>query len=510
MIIVILLIALPLVGIILGWVIRWVYGKFQLSVAEQRAERVVYDARRDADAKGKDIILEAQKTLLRERSDLERNLQGRRAELQKFEQRIEHREKELEKHGFEVKRVEQGFIAREKKIRAEHEKIDQERRKLVEELENVSSLTQEEAKRLMVQSLEKDAERESQILIKQMEQEAHEVAQRNARRILVGAIQRIAPEINTDLLQIAVQLPSEDMKGRIIGREGRNIRAIETVTGADIVIDDTPEAVIVSCFDPVRREVARQSLEILIRDGRIHPARIEQTVNSVRREVNETLKEKGEQVLHDLDITKIDSEARLAIGRLYFRASYGQNVLMHSKEVAIIAGMIAAEVGADRDLAKRAGLLHDVGKGIESDVASTHVELGVEFATRIGESEKIINCIAAHHGDVPYSCVESVIVQVADSISASRPGARRESADQYLKRLRDLEAIAEEFDGVEQAFAIQAGRELRVLVNHESVTDDQARSIGRYITKNIERQMNYSGRIKVTIIRETRITEYAR
>lgn len=309
MITTILLIALPLVGVVCGWCARWVYGKFELSVAEQRAERILYDAKRDAEAKAKDVILDVQKTLLRERSNLEKDLQGRRGELQKFEQRLEQRERELEKYAGQLKKTEKGCLEREKRANQALAGVDAQRNKLVEELENISSLTKDEAKRLMIQSLEKDVERESQMMIKRIEQEAQEVAQRNARRILVGAIQRITPEINTDLLQTTVQLPNGDMKGRIIGKEGRNIRAIETVTGADIVIDDTPEAVTVSCFDPVRREVARRSLDILIRDGRIHPARIEQTVNSVRKEMNEMLREKGEQTLSDLDIHHIDPQA---------------------------------------------------------------------------------------------------------------------------------------------------------------------------------------------------------
>ena len=510
MMITILLIALPLVGVIAGWYFRWLYGRFQLSVAENHTERILYDAKRDAEAKAKDIILDAQKTLNRERGGLDKEFKERRVGLQKFEQRLEQKEKEVDKYAAKVHKTENGFVEREKRIERALEGVAQQKKKLVEELENISDLTQEEAKNLTIQSLADEAEKDSRARIKKIEQDAEETAQRNARRILVGAIQRVVPEVSSEILQTTIDIPTEEMKGRIIGREGRNIRAIETVTGVDIVVDDTPEAIILSCFDTVRREVARQALEILIRDGRIHPARIEDTVNTVRREMDENLREKGEQMLYELGIHHIDPKANLAVGRLHFRSSYGQNILMHSKEVAILAGMIAAEIGADREIAKRGGLLHDVGKGIESSEARTHVELGVEFVTRIGESEEVINCVAAHHGDVPYSCVESVIVQVADSISASRPGARRESADRYLERLQHLESIAEEFDGVEKAFAIQAGKELRVLVNHEAVTDDQARSIARYIAKNIEDNLDYPGRIKVTIIRETRITEYAK
>jgi len=503
-------IALPLVGIVSGWSLRWLYGRFQLSVVEQRAERILYDAKRDADAKAKDIVLDAQKILLRERDSAEQEFRERKAELRTFEQKVEQKKKELNARIASVQKTEAGFAERDRRVKKALERVDQQRKKLVEDLEHISDLTQEEAKNLIIQSLEEDARRESRSRIKKIEQEAEESAQRNARRILVGAIQRIVPEIQNYALQTAIQLPNEDMKGRIIGKEGRNIRAIETVTGVDIVIDDTPEAITISCFDPIRREIARQALEMLIRDGRIHPARIEDTVSLVRQEIQENLRERGEQVLYDLGIHHINPEANIALGRLYFRSSYGQNVLMHSKEVAILAGVIAAEIGADREIAKRGGLLHDIGKGIESTEASTHVELGVEFAKRIGESDEVINCIAAHHGDTPYSCVESVIVQIADSISASRPGARRESADKYVERLNHLEELAEEFEGVEKAFAIQAGRELRVIVDHESVSDDQSRSIARSIARNIEKNLQYPGRIKVTIIRETRIIEYAK
>jgi ribonuclease Y len=300
------------------------------------------------------------------------------------------------------------------------------------------------------------------------------------------------------------------MKGRIIGREGRNIRAIEAATGIDIIIDDTPEAVVVSCFEPVRKEIAKRSLERLVTDGRIHPTRIEEVVQKVTADMTQTIYEEGEKVLYDLNIHHIRPEGVRGLGRLAFRTSYGQNVLAHSKEVAVLAGTIAAEIGADVEIAKRGGILHDIGKGIETDGDSNHVELGVELAKRLGEDDKVINCIAAHHGDVPHNCIESVIVQVADAISASRPGARRETLDNYIKRLENLEAIAEDYDGVEKAYAIQAGRELRIMVNHEKVSDQEAREIAKKIARNIEEQLRYPGRIKVTMIRETRVVEYAR
>ncbi len=363
---------------------------------------------------------------------------------------------------------------------------------------------------MIIQSLEDDARHDAQGLINKIEQEAGATAERNAREILVSTIQRMASDVNAEVTVTSVSLPSDEMKGRIIGREGRNIRTLETLTGVDIIIDDTPEAVVVSCFDPVRKEIARRSLERLISDGRIHPTRIEEVVQKVTAEISQIIYEEGEKVLFDLGIHHMKPEGIRAIGRLHFRTSYGQNVLAHSKEVAVFSGMIASEMGADRDLARRGGLLHDVGKGIETDGDANHVELGVELGKRIGEDDAVINCIAAHHGDVPHSCVESVVVQIADALSASRPGARRETLDNYIKRLENLEKIAEEFEGVDKAYAIQAGRELRIMVDHEKVSDGQAREIAKSIARRIEEQLRYPGRIKVTMIRETRITEYAR
>ena len=509
MLTIILLIILPLFGILLGWFFRWVYGKFQLTSAEQRAERILHDMEREAEARKKEIILDAKSDLLRQEREQEGQIASQRLELKRAGENLEERERAFAKKVSMVEKREAKFADRMKKLDDKLKDADTARIRMVEELEHISGYTRDAAKQSIISSMEKEALHDAQTIAKKIEQDATDTAQKEARRIVVSAIQRIVPEINSDLIQSTLHLPSEDMKGRIIGKDGRNIRAIETVTGADIIID-MPEVVSVSCFDPIRREIARRSLEILIRDGRIHPSRIEETVAMVSGEIDEMIIEKGEQAFYDLGIHHIDSDARVAVGRLHFRSSYGQNVLMHSKEVAIVASMIAAEVGADRDIVKRGGILHDIGKGIESNSDSNHVELGVEFAKRIGEQDEVINAIAAHHGDVPFSCVESVIVQAADSISASRPGVRRESAEQYLERLRNLEKIAEEFDGVDKAFAIQAGRELRVLVNHEEISDSDAWSTARHIAKNIEKSMHYPGRIKITLIRETRITEYAR
>ena len=355
-----------------------------------------------------------------------------------------------------------------------------------------------------------EAKHDAYALINKIETEAQVVAEKKARDILISTIQRMATDISSDVTVTTVSLPSDEMKGRIIGREGRNIRALETMTGADIIIDDTPEAVVVSCFDPVRKEIARVSLERLVLDGRIHPGRIEEIIQKVSKEVAQKIYEEGEKVLFDLGIHNMCQDGIKALGRLYFRTSYGQNVLHHSKETAIIAGMIASEVGADIKIAKRAALLHDIGKGAETDSDKNHAEVGMEMAKRMGEDPRIVNAIAAHHNDVEPTSIEAIIVQIADAISAARPGARRESIDNYIKRLENLEAIANEFDGVERTYAIQAGRELRVLVNNEKKSDIEAKILARDIAKKIEDELKYPGKVKITLIRETRIVEYAR
>ena len=503
-------ITLPLAGVLLGWLIRWLYAKFQLSASEQRAERLKRDAVREAEAEKKEIILEGRDELQHERNEQERELRDRRNELQKYERRLLQKEENLDQKLAAVESQQESVVARERKLTEREEEVGQEEERLRGELEHISGLTAEEAKRMIIQSLEDDARHEAQGLINKIEQEANLTADKNAREILVSTIQRIASDVNAEVTVTSVSLPNDEMKGRIIGREGRNIRTLETLTGVDIIIDDTPEAVVVSCFDPVRKEIAKRSLERLISDGRIHPTRIEEVVQKVTQEMSQTIYEEGEKALFELSVHHLKPEGIRGLGRLAFRTSYGQNVLAHSKEVAIFAGMMAAEVGADVELAKRGGLLHDIGKGIESDGDSNHVELGVELGKRIGEDPRVINAIAAHHGDVPHSCVESVVVQIADALSASRPGARRETLDNYIKRLENLEQIAEEFEGVQKAYAIQAGRELRIMVDHEKVSDQKAKEIAKEIAKKIEDQLRYPGRIKVTMIRETRIIEYAR
>jgi ribonuclease Y len=503
-------IILPLAGLTLGWIIRWLYARYQLTASEQRAERVKQDAIKEAEAKKKEILLEAKEQVIRERNQQERETRERRGELQRYERRILQKEETIDKKTAQIEKTELVLTEKEKGLKEREGALELEEDRYRAELERISGLTSDEAKTLIIRDLENEAKHDAQGLINKIEQEANLSAEKKARDILVATIQRLATEVTGDVTVTSVTLPNDEMKGRIIGREGRNIRTLETLTGVDIIIDDTPEAVVISCFDPVRREIAKIAMERLITDGRIHPARIEEMVTKVTKDISQKIFEEGEKVLFDLGIHNISQEAIRTLGRLYFRSSYGQNVLYHSKEVAIIAGVLAAEIGANRDLAKRAALLHDIGKGVESDSDLNHAEIGMDMARKMGEDPRIINAIGSHHNDMEPSCIESVLVQIADAISAARPGARRETLDNYIKRLENLENIAEGFTGVEKAYAIQAGRELRIIVNNEAVNDEQSKELAKQIAKKIENDLRYPGRIKVTIIRETRIIEYAR
>ena len=503
-------IVLPVAGLVLGWTIRWLYARFQLSASEQRAERVKQDAIKEAEAQKKEILLEAKDQLIRERNQQERENRERRSELQRYERRLTVKEETLDKRVATLDKQEQDFVAREQQISEKEATLASQEEKYRQELERISGLTAQEAKNLIIQNLENEAKHDAQALLNKIEQEAQLTSEKKAREILVSTIQRIATETTSDITVATVSLPSDEMKGRIIGREGRNIRTLETLTGVDIIIDDTPEAVVISCFDPVRKEIAKVSLERLISDGRIHPARIEEIVQKVTREIQNKIYEEGEKVLFDLGIHNMSQDGVRALGRLYFRTSYGQNVLNHSKEVAIIAGMLAAEIGANRELAKRAAVLHDIGKGAENDSDQNHAEVGMDMARKMNEDAKIVNAVGAHHNDIEPTSIEAIIVQIADAISAARPGARRETMDNYVKRLENLESIAESFNGVEKAYAIQAGRELRVLVNNEKIPDIEVKDLARNIAKQIESDLRYPGRIKITMIRETRIIEYAR
>jgi ribonucrease Y len=501
---------LPLAGVFLGWLIRWLFARFQLSSAEQKASRIVGEALREAEAKKKEAILESKDQLLHERNQLEKETRERRIELQRTERRLLQKEENLEKRVESLEKQERAVSNRERTAADTEAALKQEGERVAAELERVSGLSRAEAKKLLVQSLENEARHDAQVTINLIEQEARLAADKKARDILITTIKRLATDVASEVTVTTVSLPNDEMKGRIIGREGRNIRTLETLTGVDIIIDDTPEAVVISCFDPIRREIAKTALSRLISDGRIHPARIEEIVQKVSKEITQTIYEEGERVLFEVGIHTMSPEAIRTLGRLHFRTSYGQNVLAHSKEVALIAGMIASEVGANVELAKRAALLHDIGKGVEANGDGNHIEVGMDLAKRLGEDPKVLNAIGSHHGDIEPESVEAVIVQIADAISAARPGARKETLDNYLKRLENLESIAEAFDGVDKAYAIQAGRELRILVNNEKITDDAAKDLAKNVAKRIENELKYPGRIKVTIIREMRVIEYAR
>ena len=499
-----------IVGIAIGYGGRCIYAKLKLTSAEQRAKVLEENALKNADAKAKEIILETRDKLLREQQQQENEARDRRAELQKSERRLQQKEENLERKQQENDSVARQLGEREQALKEREDEAEKREIHLSEEYERVAQMTREEAKNILIEEMKNEAEHDGQVYVNKIEQEAQLQADKKARDIIITSIQRLATEVSGEITTTSVTLPSDEMKGRIIGREGRNIRTLETLTGVDIIIDDTPEAVVISCFDPVRKEIARVALERLVQDGRIHPSRIEEVVNKVSKEIGRIIVDEGEKVIFDLGIHNIGTEMIRALGRLHFRTSYGQNVLLHSKEVAVLAGMIASEVGADPDLAMRGGLLHDIGKGAETESEANHAEIGAELAKRLGEDPKVVNCVLSHHNDAEPICIEAIIVQIADAISAARPGARRESLDNYIKRLESLENIAKGFDGVDNAYAIQAGRELRIMVNSDTVNDDGARKIAKGIADRIEAELRYPGKIKVTIIRETRVVEYAK
>lgn len=503
-------IILPLGGVILGWLIRWIYAKNQLSSTEQKAKRLKETAVSDAANEAKVVLIKAQDKTLEDRRRFEREIREQRSEIQRYEKRIQQKEDNLDKKASDLDRNRSKLAAERERIEIREKKLLENEKSRESELERIAGLTAEDAKKLLMQGLENEARHDAQIIINKIEQEAQASANKRARDILITSIQRLATEVTTEITVTSVSLPNDEMKGRIIGREGRNIRTLETLTGVDIIIDDTPEAVVISCFDPIRKTIAKTALERLIQDGRIHPARIEEVVQKTAKEISQIIYEEGEQALFDLGIHDMRPEGIRALGRLHFRTSYGQNVLAHSKEVAVLAGTIAGEVGADAAIAKRGALLHDIGKGQETDGEAGHAEVGGELARRLGEDPRVVNAVAAHHDDEEITSPEGVIVQLADAISASRPGARRETLDNYIKRLENLEKIALGFDGVEKVFAMQAGRELRIMVNHERVNDQNSRQLAKDIAKEIESRLKYPGRIRITIIRETRVVEYAR
>jgi ribonuclease Y len=499
-----------LLGGVIGFIVRIFFAKSKLNSAENRAEIILREAKLEAEAQKKELLLEGKTFLIQERNNFEKETKERRIELQRAEKRIIQKEEQLERRIAEIEKKERNIAEKEKELGEKLVEINKLQSKWISDLERISGISSEQAKNMLMKELEDKARQEAQILINKIEEEAKLNANKKARELLVTTIQRIASEVTSDITTSTVSLPNEEMKGRIIGREGRNIRTIETLIGVDIIIDDTPEAVVISSFDPVRREIAKIALSRLVADGRIHPARIEEVIKKVISDTNDIIYDEGEKAVLSLGIAGIPTEGIINIGRLYFRTSYGQNVLYHSIEVAKIAGTLAAELGCDVSLAKRAGLLHDIGKGAASDGDSSHTSAGFELAKKMGESEKVLNAILSHHGDVEPNCLESILVQIADAISASRPGARRESIESYIKRLENLESIAESYEGVEKAFAIQAGRELRVIVNNAVTTDVNAEIIAKNIAKRIEQELKYPGKIKVTVIRESRFVEYAR
>ena len=497
-------------GLVIGYFLRRYIAKLKINSAEVAAENILKEAQKDAEAKKREAILETKDQLFKERSNFERETRERRAELQRWEKRLLQKEENLDKRLDVLDKKDKSLSNRERVVDAKESEIREAQEEVRRELERISGLTAEEAKNTLIKGMEEEARRDAQLLINNIESDAKVTAEKRARNILAHTIQRLASEITSEITVTSVSLPNDEMKGRIIGREGRNIRALETLTGVDVIIDDTPEAVVISSFDPVRREIARVSMERLIADGRIHPARIEEVTSKVTKEVNKVSIEEGDKAVFDLSIQGVSQDLVSCIGRLFFRTSYGQNILAHSKEVANIAGMIAAEIGADVGLAKRGGLLHDIGKAVITDGEGSHAVVGADLAKKFSESRELVNIIESHHMEREPESVEAIIIQAADAISASRPGARRESMDSYIKRLESLEKIAESFEGVEKSFAIQAGREIRVIVNNDRINDLKAKEVARDIVKRIEKELKYPGRIKVTLIRETRIVEYAK
>ena len=499
-----------IIGIIIGYFIRKNISESKIGSAELEAKRIIEDANQKAETRKKEILVEAKDEAHRLRNEVERENKERRNEIQRAEKRLIKKEEMLDSKSLAVEKKDEMLQKKLKDVENKQEQLEAIHQKQIEELEKISGLSTEEAKNILIANIKREAEQEAAVAVKEIEKEAKETAERKAREIITYAIQKCSADHVAETTVSVVDLPNDEMKGRIIGREGRNIRALEQMTGIDIIIDDTPEAVVISGFDPIRREVARLALEKLIADGRIHPARIEEMVDKAKREVDQIIKEEGEQATLDTGVHGLHPEMIKLLGRLKFRTSYGQNVLKHSIEVSYLAGIMAAELGADVKVAKRAGLLHDIGKAVDHEVEGPHVTIGEDLAKKYKESRAVIHAIAAHHGDTEPQTIEAVLVQAADAISAARPGARRETLETYIKRLEKLEEISNSFEGVEKSFAIQAGREVRIMVKPEVTTDDSIVLIAKDIVKKIEEEMEYPGQIKVNVIREMRATEYAK
>lgn len=503
-------VVLIIVAFFVGITYRKNIAEAKLGKAEKRASEVIDDAIKEAKSEKKEILLEAKEESLKIKNKTDKEIKERREELQSLENRLNKKEDNLEKRITNLEKREDNLLTKTEEFEKKEKEVNAKNEKIIQELEKVSGYTSDEAKQQLLNNLEAEIEQESATIIREKEKEAKDEASKKAKEIIVNAIQKSAAEHVTDTTVSVVNLPNEEMKGRIIGREGRNIRAFEKLTGIEIIIDDTPEAVVLSGFNAVRREIARVALEKLIEDGRIHPARIEEIVNKAQREVEERMREIGKKAAFDTGVHGLDGDTYKLLGRLKHRTSYGQNVLQHSIEVANLCAIIAAELELDSKLAKRAGFLHDIGKALDHENEGTHIELGVKFLKKHGEKDKILNAVEAHHGDTEAQTLIAVIVQAADAISAARPGARRETMESYIERLKDLEKISGSFDGVEKAYAIQAGREIRVMVTPDVISDDKSVILARKIAKKIENELEYPGQVKVNIIRETRAVDYAK
>ena len=498
------------IGIVAGYFTRKNISEAKIGEADSLAKNIIDQANKDAETIKKEKLLEAKEEIHKFRNDAEKENRERRNELQKYERRVIQKEESLDRKQQSMENKESNLNQKLRAVDEKQKEVEAIKVKQLEKLEDISGITSEKAKDIILSNAEKEVRHEMSIMIKEIETQAKEDAEKKSREIIGYAIQKCAADHVAETTVTVVNLPNDEMKGRIIGREGRNIRTLETLTGIDLIIDDTPEAVILSGFDPIRREIARIALEKLISDGRIHPARIEEMVEKAKKEVENIIKEYGEQAIFETGVHSLHPELVKLLGRLNYRTSYGQNVLKHSIEVAHIAGIMAAEIGADIKLAKRAGLLHDIGKAVDHEMEGTHVEIGMDLLRRYKESKDVIHAMSTHHGDYEPQTVEAVLVTAADAISAARPGARRETLEAYIKRLEKLEEIANSYDGVDKSYAIQAGREVRIMVKPEKINDEEIHLLARDITKKIEDELEYPGQIKVSIIRETRAVEYAK